>query len=616
VGSDLEARPTRLATTRLATTRLATTWAVGLLAIQFGLLVYRAGLEGYTRNEHAHLAAGVSHWEFGNYDSFRVNPPLIRSLAATGVYFHGYRADWSGLSPRPEIRSEFPLGSMFVYANRDRCYDFLWWARLSTLWLVPVGGYFLWRWSRQLWGATGSWISLILWVFSPNLLAHGSLIAPDAGSAALGLISLYAIWHWFRTPNFATAYGTGLMLGLALLSKFTVLLWLPILALMVGLRCVMRSMEPQVSVRSLLGQWSLMLFFALVVINLGYTFRDVGWQLGKFEFISRAMTDGPDPAETGVRQVGNRFQDSWWGLIPVPVPKDYLMGMDIQKWDFESQMDSYLCGEWKKGGWWHYYLVALGIKEPLGGWLLLSLAVATAMQGCWFVARGKMPTSDWLIRWLVPGLGLLSVVVFVSLQTGINHHLRYVLGGLPFVYLLCGAVGPWSERTGIWQKVLIGSLVGWSVISSLSVYPHSLAYFNEVVGGPSRGRFYLNNSNIDWGQDFLHLQHWVERHPELRPLSISFASQAANPPPRDWVFPEVPTRAELQQRLNQVDAGKVFLEPGWYALCVTNAVSQSGHYDWLATREPKEQIGWSILVFDLKAEDIQQIMNDLLEQKN
>jgi hypothetical protein len=604
--SNLNARPTRL----------ATTWAVGLLTIQFGLLVYRAGLEGYTRNEHAHLAAGVSHWEFGNYDAFRVNPPLIRSLAATGVYFHGYRADWSGLSPRPEIRSEFPLGSMFVYANRDRCYDFLWWARLSVLWLVPVGGYFLWRWSRQLWGAAGSWISLILWVFSPNLLAHGSLIAPDAGSAALGMISLYTIWHWFRTPNFATAYGTGLMLGLALLSKFTIILWLPILALMVGLRSVLWSMEPQVTVRSLLTQWSLMLLLTLVVINLGYTFHDVGWQLGKFEFISRAMTDGPDPAETGIRQVGNRFQDSWWGLIPVPVPKDYLMGMDIQKWDFESRMDSYLCGEWKKGGWWYYYLVALGIKEPIGVWLLLSLAVALAMQGCWFVASRKMPISDWLIRWLVPGLGLLSVVVFVSLQTGINHHLRYVLGGLPFVYLLCGAVGPWLERTGIWQKVLMGSLVGWSVISSLSVYPHSLAYFNEVVGGPSRGRFYLDNSNIDWGQGFLQLRHWVERHTERRPLSISFASQSANPPPRDWEFKSVPTTDELQKRLALPETELAFLEPGWYVLCVTNAVSPSGHYEWLVTREPKDQIGWTILVFELTAEDIQQIKNVLLEQED
>jgi len=587
--------------------------AIALLAIQTALLVYRAGTESYTRNEHAHLAAGVSHWKFGNYDLFRVNPPLIRSLAATGVYFAGYRADWSGISPRPETRSEFQMGSMFVKANQDRCYFLLWLARLGTLWLVPLGGYFLWLWSRQLWGATGGWVTLLLWVFSPNLLAHGSLIAPDAGSAALGLISLYAIWRWFQTPTYASAYGVGLLLGLALLTKFTMVLWVPILTLLAGVRCVTRSLQPRVGWRSLAGQWSLIILLALIVINLGYTFRDVGVPLGKFEFISQALTDGPDPSETGVRQVGNRFKDTWLGRIPVPVPKDYLMGMDIQKWDFESQMDSYLCGQWKKGGWWYYYLVALAIKEPLGVWVLFGLAGWVGLRQLWGVWRRQGAWAEWLTIWLVPGLGLLSVLVFVSLQTGINHHLRYVLGCLPFVYLLCGAAGRLIQRTSVWPKLFVGGMVGWAVVSSLSVYPHSLAYFNESIGGPSQGRFYLNNSNIDWGQDFLNLKRWVARHPDRRPLFISFASQSANPSPRDWEMASVPTLQRLQQALVQPEGDQPLLIPGWYVICVTSAVSQHGYFDWLVDRQPVEQIGWSILIYELSDADIRDIWEKLAE---
>lgn len=37
-------------------------------------------------DECAHLVSGLHHWEFGQYDLYRVNPPLIRSLASLSCY--------------------------------------------------------------------------------------------------------------------------------------------------------------------------------------------------------------------------------------------------------------------------------------------------------------------------------------------------------------------------------------------------------------------------------------------------------------------------------------------------------------------------------------------------
>lgn len=51
----------------------------------------------------------------------------------------------------------------------------------------------------------------------------------------------------------------------------------------------------------------------------------------------------------------------------------------------------------------------------------------------------------------------------------------------------------------------------WFLASSLSVYPHSLSYFNESIGGPRNGSTYLIDSNFDWGQDLLYAQKWA-RH--------------------------------------------------------------------------------------------------------
>lgn len=43
-------------------------------------------------------------------------------------------------------------------------------------------------------------------------------------------------------------------------------------------------------------------------------------------------------------------------------------------------------------------------------------------------------------------------------------------------------------------------------MSSMWVYPHSLSYFNESIGGPRNGPKYLIGSCVDWGQDLQYLK--------------------------------------------------------------------------------------------------------------
>lgn len=58
---------------------------VSLLTIQASLLAYSATTHSPTMNEPGHLAAGLSYWEFGRFEVCRVNPPLIRPIAALPV---------------------------------------------------------------------------------------------------------------------------------------------------------------------------------------------------------------------------------------------------------------------------------------------------------------------------------------------------------------------------------------------------------------------------------------------------------------------------------------------------------------------------------------------------
>lgn len=77
---------------------------------------------------------------------------------------------------------------------------------------------------------------------------------------------------------------------------------------------------------------ALILGLALVVLNVGYGFEGSLKPLGKFPFVSRALTvDDP----RGINQRVNRFEGSWLGKVPLPLPGNYLLGVDETKAEFE-----------------------------------------------------------------------------------------------------------------------------------------------------------------------------------------------------------------------------------------------------------------------------------------
>lgn len=140
--------------------------------------------------------------------------------------------------------------------------------------------------------------------------------------------------------------------------------------------------------------------------------------LGNYEFASTTLRGS---------QGRNRFTGTWIESLPIPVPRNYLLGIDHQKVDFERLMRSYLCGEWRHGGWWYYYLLGLTVKVPLGVWLLLLLAAELSLMA----PRYSVPWRHEVVL-LVPAVAVLTLV---SSQTGFNHHLRYVLPIFPFAFI-------------------------------------------------------------------------------------------------------------------------------------------------------------------------------------
>lgn len=59
-----------------------------VILLLHAVLVTRSALcHSPVNGEGGHLSAGISHLLFGRFDLFRVNPPLVRTLAAIPVVF-------------------------------------------------------------------------------------------------------------------------------------------------------------------------------------------------------------------------------------------------------------------------------------------------------------------------------------------------------------------------------------------------------------------------------------------------------------------------------------------------------------------------------------------------
>jgi len=106
---------------------------------------------------------------------------------------------------------------------------------------------------------------------------------------------------------------------------------------------------------------------------------------------------------------------------------------------------------------------------------------------------------------------LLPIAMFlaVAMTSNLNIGLRHVLPIYPFIVVLAAlgldTVLSSLKRHDLWRL----TLVAVAAFEFAVVYPHTLAYFNLLAGGPSNGFRYLADSNVDWGQDLKRLKSWM-----------------------------------------------------------------------------------------------------------
>ena len=619
-----------------------TRWIAGvLIGVHVALVGWMALRQSPTIDEPGHLAAGIAYWKTGRFDLYAVNPPLAKLAGALPVLALAPNLEFleseSMHREQPRVqgrhRPEFSLGRELCNDNGARIFWLTTVARWGCIPFSILGAVCCYRWGSELYGSAAGLFALALWCFFPEVLAHGSLFTADMPAAAMGVLAGYLFWRWLREPRWGNGAAMGFALGLALLTKFT---WLVLLGLWPLLWIIARAWKRGETARPdwvrEIGQLASALVLAVALVNAGYLFGGSFIRLGEYDFVSRPLT-GRESFISADWKPDNRFRGTWVAALPVPLPEAFVHGVDLQRSDFENYNPAYCGGRLRTGGWWHFYLYAAAVKWPLGFWLLLLLTLAAG--------RGEERAVDRLALLLPPLLlmGLLSA-------SGTPSYLRYYLPALPFLFVWCGrlAAGPMlsplrsplnddsqpetrflpmtsecpfpqeslsrSQReTGFLFRRFVpaGLPLSWLIVSSLSVFPHSLSYFNEAAGGPEHGPEHLIDNHIDWGQDLLELERWLARHPEVDDLRLVYHGE---------VDPRLAGIRFRDVDRESLEARPPVIAPGWYAISVHplyggawRGTDAAGRFESGSRPElhaflsltPHAKVGYSIYVYRVDA---------------
>ena len=200
-----------------------------VLCVHLTLLLYSAWQDSPVHAELQQLPAGLYHWQYCRFDFADVNPPLVRLIAALPVSWMSPNVDWQHWDPRIYDRPEYDIGHKFVEANGMRCQKIFFVGRCACIPFTLLGALLCWCWAKQLYGELAGLLATTLWCFSPWILGHGHLISADIAAASMALAVAYSVSTWLRARTWSRASFAGFVLGVAQLTKLTLLIAYPLI---------------------------------------------------------------------------------------------------------------------------------------------------------------------------------------------------------------------------------------------------------------------------------------------------------------------------------------------------------------------------------------------------
>ncbi|HVS21343.1 MAG TPA: glycosyltransferase family 39 protein [Pyrinomonadaceae bacterium] len=466
---------------RFALAHRAETACACLLLLMSVNLLTAISRKSITNDEVVHIPAGYYHLVAGDFQLNNEHPPLVKMWAALPLLF---------VQPEEPSPADEPIANSaektwgfdeeFWHANRARFLAISFWPRVIMVPVTIALGVFIFAFARTLFGARGAVFAVALFTLEPTMLAHGRIVHTDVPVALTYLVFFFALLNYFRARTLRRALILGLASGLALITKFSMIVLLPLLG------CLMLAafvFAPRLNEsRKRVGlHATIVVCLALFTINAAYQFQS------------------PPVAPADVQWVQARSPgafDRWMTFFRVGskvVPTYYLFGQYNVMLHNRDGHPTSLLGHYSTMGWRYYFPVAFALKTTLP---FLLISIAALSWTLWMWLRKKDNRFLWL---LVP----LAIYAALSMTSHINIGVRHFLPVYPFLFIAGGALLErlLSVRRARYLAIALAVVTfGWMGVEVARAYPDYMPYMNQLASGHPHW-WYLSDSNVEWGDD-------------------------------------------------------------------------------------------------------------------
>ncbi len=513
-----------------------------------------------------HIPVGyvlLTKWDFKMDPSQPVLPRYLVALPLKlfmNIKMPDDKAVW-----RAADRSVFGRDFFYKY-NNDQVRMVLF-ARMAVVFMGILCGLLLFIWAKSLWGEKAALLSLFLYAFSPDILAHSGLATTDMIATFFIFLSCYSFWLFLKDRSFKNVVLSGICLGLAELSKYTAILLYPVFILVLIFELFV-SIKKERAVYLL--RFMLVIFLSLIVAWAAYgfefqpLFKDVMRLDEKLEIAhSIAKKIYPHIGPGAIARL-----DDFLLKAPVPLGSHILGIMGVFRHGYEGH-NTYFLGRWSSHGDPLYFLVAFLIKTPIPLIFFLLLGIFISL-------RQKLRMGERFI------LIIVTIFFITSSLSGLKLGLRHILPLYPFCFMICGSAIVLFKKKYI--NILLYCLMAWYAFISVKTWPHYLGYFNESIGGSTNGYRYLRDSNVDWGQDLPSLSRYMAKN-GIKEIALEYFGQA------DPAVYGVRYRKFMPYE---------FESPGNGVYAISAQYLE--HAKWTKDHKPTARAGYSIFIYDFTGE--------------